>query len=83
MNHRQLFRTNGAGACSITLHHDQRCGGSSKVLRHFSRFSQAAAENGESRILVGYHFRKAVKDGIVHGTTIGDRPVSLFLRRSR
>ena len=70
--------------CSITLPDpDQRCGGSSQVLRHFSRLSQAAAENGESRILVGYHFRKAVKDGIVHGTKIGDRAVSLFLRRSR
>jgi PAP2 superfamily. len=70
--------------CSITLADpNQRCGGTSQVLRHFSRFSQAAAENGESRILVGYHFRKAVEDGIVHGTKIGDRAVSLFLRRSR
>ena len=69
--------------CSITLPDPaQRCGGSSQVLRHYSRFSQAAAENGESRILVGYHFRKAVEDGIVHGTKIGNRAVSLFLRRA-
>ena len=74
----------GFSVCSITLPDpDQRCGGSSQVLRHYSRFSQAAAENGESRILVGYHFRKAVEDGIVHGTKIGNRAVSLFLRRSR
>ena len=74
----------GFSVCSITLPDpNQRCGGTSQVLRHFSRFSQAAAENGESRILVGYHFRKAVEDGIVHGAKIGDRAVSLFLRRSR
>lgn len=74
----------GFSVCSITLPDpNQRCGGSSQVLRHYSRFWQAAAENGESRILVGYHFRKAVKDGIVHGTKIGDRAVSLFLRSSR
>lgn len=80
---RQFFGKDAVGfsACSITLPDpDQRCGGSSQVLRQFSRFSQAAAENGESRILVGYHFRKAVNDGIVHGTKIGSRAVSLFLR---
>ena len=83
---RRFFEKDAVGfsVCSITLPDpNQRCGGSSQVLRHYSRFSQAAAENGESRILVGYHFRKAVKDGIVHGTKIGDRAVSLFLRRSR
>ncbi len=83
---RRFFEKDAVGfsACSITLPDpNQRCGGSSQVLRHYSRFSQAAAENGESRILVGYHFRKAVKDGIVHGTKIGDRAASLFLRRSR
>ena len=67
--------------CSITLPiPENRCGETSQVLRHFPRFSQAAAENGESRILVGFHFRKAVKDGIVHGEKIGDRAVSRFLR---
>jgi len=83
---RRYFEKDAVGfsVCSITLlDRNQRCGGSAQVLRHFSRFSQAAAENGESRVLVGYHFRKAVEDGIVHGTKIGDRAVSMFLRRSR
>jgi len=39
--------------------------------RHGS-FSQAA-ENGLSRILIGFHFRKAVEAGIEHGRRIGNR----------
>ena len=33
------------------------------VLRRYTSFSQAAEENGLSRILVGFHFRKAVERG--------------------
>ena len=36
-------------------------------------------ENGLSRILVGFHFRKAVEEGIVHGTKIGDWAVNALL----
>lgn len=36
-------------------------------------FSQAAEENGLSRILIGFHFRKAVEAGIEHGRRIGNR----------
>lgn len=43
-------------------------------------FSQAAEENALSRILVGFHFRNAVEDGVEHGRRIGDRAVNLFLR---
>jgi hypothetical protein len=50
------------------------------VLRSFLSFSQAAAENGISRILVGFHFRKAVEEGIVRGSRIGDQAVHHFLR---
>jgi len=67
--------------CSLTLPDPQnRCGGSTPLLRHFSGFAQAAAENGESRILVGFHFRKAVSDGLGRGIKIGNRAASLFLR---
>jgi uncharacterized FAD-dependent dehydrogenase len=50
------------------------------VLRSFSSFSEAAAENGESRILVGIHFRRAVEEGIEHGRKIAKRAVRLYLR---
>jgi hypothetical protein len=41
------------------------------ITRSFSSFSQAARENGESRIYAGIHFRSAVDDGIKHGKKIG------------
>ena len=46
-------------------------------------FSQAAEENGVSRILVGYHFRKAVREGIDHGRQIGRLAAARFLRPLR
>jgi hypothetical protein len=41
------------------------------LTRSFTGFSQAAAENGESRIYAGIHFRSAVEDGIAQGRKIG------------
>jgi len=41
------------------------------ITRSFSSFSQAADENGESRILAGIHFRTAVRDGLWQGRKIG------------
>jgi len=41
------------------------------LTRSFASFSQAAAENGESRIYAGIHFRSAVEDGIEQGKNIG------------
>ena len=41
------------------------------LTRSFTSFSQAAAENGESRIYAGIHFRSAVEDGIKQGEKIG------------
>jgi PAP2 superfamily len=41
------------------------------LTRSFASFSQAAAENGESRIYAGIHFRSAVQDGIKLGNKIG------------
>ena len=51
---------------------EEQCGGASEVRRSYASFSHAADENGVSRILVGFHFRKAVDDGIAHGRKIGD-----------
>jgi hypothetical protein len=41
------------------------------LTRSFLSFSQAATENGESRIYAGIHFRSAVEDGIKQGQKIG------------
>ena len=69
------FRT-----CSTTLPTGRNCQDSSPVLRSYRSFSAAAEENGLSRILVGFHFRKAVSEGIEHGRKIGNRAVNQFLR---
>ena len=67
-------------ACSLSLPLvEEQCGGASEVLRRYKSFSQAAEENGESRILIGIHFRKAVEEGIEHGRKIGARAVNRFL----
>lgn len=68
-------------ACSLTLLlPEERCGGASGVLREFTSFTEAAEENGLSRILNGFHFRKAVEEGIEHGRKIGNRAVNRFLK---
>jgi PAP2 superfamily len=67
-------------ACSRTLPAGRNCGEAGQVLRSFSSFSQAAAENAESRILIGIHFRHAVETGVDHGRRIGTRAVQRYLR---
>jgi len=42
------------------------------VTRSFTSFSQAAEENGNSRIYVGFHFRHAVTEGIKLGNKVGE-----------
>jgi hypothetical protein len=67
-------------ACSLSLPLvEEQCGGASEVLRRYKSFSQAAEENGESRILIGIHFRKGVEEGIEHGRKIAERAVNRFL----
>jgi len=41
------------------------------ITRSFTSFSQAAIENGNSRIYAGIHFRSAVEDGIQQGNQVG------------
>jgi hypothetical protein len=67
-------------ACSLSLPAGSRCTDPSAVFRSYNTFSEAADENGLSRILVGIHFRHAVEEGIQHGRKIGKRAVNLFLR---
>ena len=69
-------------ACSLTLPPGSRCTDPSPVFRAYTNFSQAAEENGLSRILVGIHFRHAVREGIQHGRKIGNRAVNMLLLRA-
>jgi len=41
------------------------------LTRSYTSFSQAAAENGDSRVYAGIHFRSAVEDGFKQGEKIG------------
>jgi hypothetical protein len=66
--------------CSTTLPDGSTCNDASPVMRSYSSFSQAAEENGLSRILVGFHFRKAVQEGIEHGRKISNWVVNHSLK---
>ena len=63
-----------------TLPAGQTCDSASPRTRSFSSFSEAAEENGLSRILVGFHFRHAGEEGILHGQKIGGWVVTHALR---
>jgi hypothetical protein len=69
--------------CSTTMPPGSTCNDLSPVTRSFTSFSQAAAENGLSRILVGIHFRKAVTEGIQHGGKIAQHTFVHYLRPLR
>lgn len=79
---KRFFGTDHIGftTCSLTLPAGSTCDDASPVVRSYTSFSQAREENGVSRILVGFHFRKAVDEGIDHGRQIGNRAVDYFLR---
>ncbi|KRD42803.1 hypothetical protein ASE38_00420 [Cellulomonas sp. Root930] len=66
--------------CSLTMPEGQQCDDPNPVVRSYTRLSQAAAENGESRVLVGFHFRHAVIDGLAAGKVIGRDTVNGALR---
>jgi VCPO second helical-bundle domain len=67
-------------ACSLTLPAGERCTDATPVFRTYTSFSQAAEENGVSRILIGIHFRRAVDEGLQHGRQIAQRAFNLLLR---
>jgi hypothetical protein len=48
--------------------------------RSWRSFSQAAAENADSRVMVGIHTRQSVVDGEAQGRAVGDLVVQNFLR---
>ncbi|SOC52379.1 vanadium-dependent haloperoxidase [Ornithinimicrobium cerasi] len=56
--------------CSFTLPPGQRCDDATPTLRSFDGIWEAAEENAESRVLVGYHFRRATEVGLRHGEQV-------------
>jgi len=66
--------------CSVTLPAGRTCSDASPVFRSYISFSEAAAENAYSRILIGFHFRKSVEEGTDYGRKIGKRAANLYLR---
>lgn len=68
----RVFRTDRISfrTCSLTLPDGQQCDDASATLRSYRGFWQAARENANSRIWVGYHFRHATEVGLDHGRTI-------------
>ena len=66
--------------CSMTLPAGSTCRDASPVFRSYTSFSQAAAENAYSRILIGFHFRKSVEEGTDYGRKIGKRAANLYFR---
>jgi hypothetical protein len=66
--------------CGVTLPAGSTCSDPSPVLRSYANFSQAAIENAYSRVLIGFHFRKAVEEGTAYGRKIGERAPMLYLR---
>ena len=68
--------------CSYLLP-ENGCDDPSPVLRRFRSFSQAADENADSRVYIGFHFRDAVETGTGHGRSIGDATVRSVLEPVR
>ena len=66
-------------ACSMSLPAGSRCNDGNPVWRTFRSFDQAAVENGDSRVYVGFHFRDGVEKGLKHGRQIGDWTVDQAL----
>ena len=66
--------------CSVTLPAGSTCSDATPVFRSYTSFSQAAAENAYSRILIGFHFRKSIEEGTEYGRKIGRRAANLYLR---
>jgi len=73
----------GFSACSLSLPAGSTCTDANPVRRSYRGFRQAAAENGESRVLVGFHFRDAVEKGLRHGRQIGEWTVDQALTPQR
>jgi hypothetical protein len=77
---KQLFGTDQISFqdCGTTLPAGSRCDDPKPAMRSYTSFTQAADENGYSRVLVGFHFRNATKVGTAYGRQIGERAATLL-----
>ncbi len=66
-----------------TFSPENNCDGSAPIFRTYHSFSQAAEENGVSRIYLGWHFRNAVERGYEHGTQLGHLALDTLFTPSR
>ena len=71
-------------SCSLTLPAGSACADPGPVRRKFSRLSRGGrARTVYPRILVGFHFRTAVRTGLDLGESVGDLTARRYLRRVR
>lgn len=66
-------------ACSLLVP-EGTCDDPEPVLRQFRSFSQAAGENADSRVYIGFHFRDAVETGTDQGRRIGTTAIAHYLQ---
>lgn len=64
--------------CGTTLPAGSRCDDPKPVLRTYTSFTQAADENAYSRVLIGFHFRNATRQGMAYGLAIGEQAATLL-----
>jgi hypothetical protein len=64
--------------CSFSIP-EGKCTDANPVVHKFASFSQAAQENGLSRIYIGFHFRDAVEKGLKRGNLVGKWAVDHLL----
>ena len=64
--------------CGTTLPAGSRCDDQTPTMRTYTTFTQAADENAYSRVLIGFHFRNATKQGTAYGIEIGEQAATLL-----
>ena len=63
--------------CGSTLP-TNKCDGPQPIMRTYNSFTQAADENAYSRVLIGFHFRNATRQGTAYGLAIGEQAATLL-----
>jgi hypothetical protein len=64
--------------CGTTLPAGSKCDDPKPPMRTYTSFTQAADENAYSRVLIGFHFRNATKQGMAYGMQIGEQAATLL-----
>jgi hypothetical protein len=64
--------------CGVQLPAGSTCYDEKPALRSYGSFTQAANENAYSRVLIGFHFRNATKEGTAYGLKIGELAATLL-----